>query len=1016
MEEKKIVWPGWETVKKIGKGGFGTVYEIRRENFDNVERKALKVITIPRDSGEVEYMLCEGMDEASISYSLKTQVKEIYQEYMVMSHFRDNPNIVHCDDFQYIKHEEDPGWDIYIRMELLTPLLKAMDRVKTEEQIVRLGKELCNALIDCQKVNIIHRDIKPQNIFVSANGVFKLGDFGIARSMEHTTKATVGIGTHSFMAPEVANGEKYGMAVDIYSLGLVMYWLLNERRGPFIPLPPAVPTYLDNDRARLLRNTGKPIPKPKYGNSGLVEIVLKACAFNPKDRFRNAAEMLDALNQLEYRYPEEVTVLEEHPDSDEAERDKDSLEKKESLNEDTVLEEYLELDETKREDRPEKAPVQKKEFVNEDTVLEECPAFDAEKRKEKTGRLSSEKRKDDEDTVLEKRLESGNKKKENPDKKDKKENQAVSGSFKMHTKPEAHEEHKKPNVAKILLTVAGLALAAACLLIGGLFGLRTGSWDPEHTQGWTVAETQKTEMPISPDAWKYNILAPNPMEKLPSGLKIVAVTFLSTLENAPESAIDVTETENGSVLAWLEEERGEYKLFIAGNGGVNGVQACFGLFGNMKYLKTVDFNGSFHTDLARTMANMFINCSALETVNFGKINTSNVRSMKMMFSGCTSLVNLDMRELNSENVTNMDEMFKNCSKLRTLNLVGFDTSKAVNMRNMFMGCSNLIYQNIKGIEHFDFTSAVDTKGFMDSGKNIGTISWEEFVEGRRFKSVSLPQIPEGAVSCQENGVTHYYYVYQLQDTLLTWNLAQKYCESLGGHLATLTSELQSKTAYSAIDQKKFDTCVYFGMSDNEKEGVWRWVTGETVSYTAWHEGEPNGALWENYGNFYFGFENDPSWNDGDFAEEQEKWIICEWDLKEQDAQVPSKPSAKTEYHIDQVGMEWSDERYYASGGASSPVLQLDREIKNCYKFTTWVKTENDANLTIKGTFDLYVRCNGMWRRVDSFKMDGASDEMEITFELDEPISFDAVSVICKIYGNFRFWMDVVIYDFWLTGE
>ena len=82
-------------------------------------------------------------------------------------------------------------------------------------ELIQLGIDICKALEDCQKYNIIHRDIKVQNIFISENGHFKLGDFGIARVVE---KQNIGLskkGTASYMAPEVYKGQEYTSAVDI---------------------------------------------------------------------------------------------------------------------------------------------------------------------------------------------------------------------------------------------------------------------------------------------------------------------------------------------------------------------------------------------------------------------------------------------------------------------------------------------------------------------------------------------------------------------------------------------------------------------------------------------------------------------------------------------------------------------------------------------------------------------------------------------------------------------------------
>lgn len=293
-----VSWPGWEIVGRIGRGGFGTVYKIQRDVYGDVEEAALKVITIPQSDDEVDFLRYNGLTDANITQTFHQQVGDIAREYNLMKQMRDNPNVVRCDDFRDIQHDDGLGWDIYIKMELLTPLLKAPEKVKDTDQIIRLGMDICNALTACHAKDIIHRDIKPQNVFVAANGNFKLGDFGIARTIERTTRATAGIGTYSYMAPEVERHQPYGKTADIYSLGLMMYWLLNERRQPFMPLPPAAPKHGDEEAARHRRFSGEPIPAPKNGSDELKSIVLKACAFNSKDRYQSAQEMLIALRAL----------------------------------------------------------------------------------------------------------------------------------------------------------------------------------------------------------------------------------------------------------------------------------------------------------------------------------------------------------------------------------------------------------------------------------------------------------------------------------------------------------------------------------------------------------------------------------------------------------------------------------------------------------------------------------------------------------------------------------------------
>lgn len=308
-EDCKVVWPDWEVVEPIGRGSYGTVYKIRRDVYGEIEEAALKVITIPQDD-ELEYFRSSGMDSNSITNTFHKKVGEIAREYNLMKKMRGNPNIVYCDDFRDIQHDDGIGWDIYIKMELLTPLMKALHLVQTEKQIIRFGMDMCSALIACQEENIIHRDIKPQNVFVSDKGQFKLGDFGIARTIERTTVATASIGTFSYMAPEVRNSQTYNHKADIYSLGLMLYWLLNERRLPFLPMPPAAFDGDDLALAQGRRFSGEPFAPPKNGSEYLKALVMTACSYVPKNRFCSAQAMYNALQALDQgnipapRFPE----------------------------------------------------------------------------------------------------------------------------------------------------------------------------------------------------------------------------------------------------------------------------------------------------------------------------------------------------------------------------------------------------------------------------------------------------------------------------------------------------------------------------------------------------------------------------------------------------------------------------------------------------------------------------------------------------------------------------------------
>ena len=293
----KGYWPDWEIAGKLGEGSFGAVYLIERNVFDHKEKAALKVITIPQSGNDIEDLKNDGYDEQSITTRYEKYLQDIVREYSLMADLKGCSNIVYCEDVKYSRHADRIGWDVFIKMELLTALPKALSKTITDAQVIKVASDICNALAFCEKRNLVHRDIKPQNILVSSDGTCKLGDFGIAKTVERTTSGTK-TGTYKYMAPEVYNNKPYGEKADIYSLGLVLYWMLNERRTPFLPLPPETPTSSEEDAARARRFAGEPIPAPAHGSPELQRIVLKACSFDPDERYQNAEEMLEDLKVL----------------------------------------------------------------------------------------------------------------------------------------------------------------------------------------------------------------------------------------------------------------------------------------------------------------------------------------------------------------------------------------------------------------------------------------------------------------------------------------------------------------------------------------------------------------------------------------------------------------------------------------------------------------------------------------------------------------------------------------------
>ena len=299
MENVRIPWDDWKVVRQLGKGSYGTVYEIERTLDSRVEKAAMKVIPIPPNNQIIEDAYSEGYDYESVLTICKSFYNDTLNEYKLMQSLRGHSNIVACEDIASLPMKDTIGWEVYIRMELLTPLLKYQSSSEIDEkEIIKLGKDICQALMVCESNDIVHRDVKPGNIFVDKYGNYKLGDFGVARTLDHSTNATR-VGTERFMAPEVINRKPYDKSVDIYSLGLVMYWLLNGRRMPFLT-PNRIPTAKEQENAYYRRISGENLWLPQNGSLPLKKVVLKACSFDRDARYQSAQEMLHALNEAEY--------------------------------------------------------------------------------------------------------------------------------------------------------------------------------------------------------------------------------------------------------------------------------------------------------------------------------------------------------------------------------------------------------------------------------------------------------------------------------------------------------------------------------------------------------------------------------------------------------------------------------------------------------------------------------------------------------------------------------------------
>lgn len=290
---------GYEVKEKIGTGGFGEVYRVERNNIVGKVTRALKVVTLPKENQYMEVLNSMGGDYEKADNYFKQELNRVVNEIRVFSLIseKDNHNIVsyYENDVEKIGKYK---YNIYILMEMLTPLDKWLsENNMTVGDGIEIGISIANALKICHENKVMHRDIKLNNIFVSKDGKFKLGDFGVSKRFDTLTKANTIKGTPRYIAPEIYIGnEKYNNSVDIYSLGILMYYLFNKRRFPFYPDFPLEYTKEDEDKAFYKRMNYEEVKAPICASDNVAEVILKAIS-QPKGRYANVDEFISDLEQ-----------------------------------------------------------------------------------------------------------------------------------------------------------------------------------------------------------------------------------------------------------------------------------------------------------------------------------------------------------------------------------------------------------------------------------------------------------------------------------------------------------------------------------------------------------------------------------------------------------------------------------------------------------------------------------------------------------------------------------------------
>ena len=260
---------------------------------DSDERYIVKTISIPASQGQLEALLLTGAypnAEAARVY-FQELAKGVRSEIEILDKLAARRGFLPFLDSQIVPMEEGVGYEVY----LLSYYKRTLERHLKKEPLthlsaVNLGIDLCAALKACREMGYLYVDLKPGNIFINTvSQSYHLGDLGFV-SLDSLKYASLPDRYRSdYTAPEISDAfATLNTTMDTYALGLVLYQIYNNAQLPFDSA---------ESRAALMAQlaAGEPLAAPAYADYEMAEIICKACAYNPEDRWQTPEEMAEAL-------------------------------------------------------------------------------------------------------------------------------------------------------------------------------------------------------------------------------------------------------------------------------------------------------------------------------------------------------------------------------------------------------------------------------------------------------------------------------------------------------------------------------------------------------------------------------------------------------------------------------------------------------------------------------------------------------------------------------------------------
>jgi len=273
----------YEIIEELGKGGMGRVYRVVDKNVK--EEVALKLLNaeIAADEKTIERFRNELKFARNIIHKNVCRMFDLSIE----------------EGTHYITMEYVPGEDLKSTMKRVGPLGAG--------KAVSIAKQIGEGLAEAHKLDVVHRDLKPQNIMIDKEGNARIMDFGIARSLKAKglTGEGVIIGTPDYMSPEQAEGKEVDQRSDIYSLGVILFEMVTG----------CVPFEGDTPLSIALKHKSEEAPDPKELNAQIPEelslLILKCMEKEKENRCQTTDELLHDLSEIEKEIPTTEKIIPE---------------------------------------------------------------------------------------------------------------------------------------------------------------------------------------------------------------------------------------------------------------------------------------------------------------------------------------------------------------------------------------------------------------------------------------------------------------------------------------------------------------------------------------------------------------------------------------------------------------------------------------------------------------------------------------------------------------------------------